>query len=86
MSDTQNASQPTRARTRHTVVVPTSIDMVSLLGPGDEHLALLGQFRDTPIRVREGDAVGYGIMESIITGEWPDLGLTAESDRDVSNA
>ena len=50
----------------------------------DEHLALLGQFRDTPIRVREGDAVGYGIMESIITGEWPELGLTAESDRNVS--
>ena len=52
----------------------------------DEHLGLLGQFRDTPIRVREGDAVGYGIMESIITGEWPELGLTAESDRRVSNA
>ena len=27
--------------TRHTVVVPDSIDMVSLLGPGDEHLALI---------------------------------------------
>ena len=52
----------------------------------DEHLNLLGQFRDTPIRVREGDAVGYGIMESIVTGEWPELGLTAESDRDVRNA
>jgi hypothetical protein len=52
----------------------------------EEHLGLLGQFRDTPIRVREGDAVGYGIMESIITGEWPELGLTAESDRDVRNA
>ena len=52
----------------------------------EEHLGLLGQFRDTPIRVREGDAVGYGIMESIITGEWPEIGLTAESDRRVSNA
>ena len=52
----------------------------------EENLSLLGQFRDTPIRVREGDAVGYGIMESIITGEWPELGLTAESDRRVSNA
>jgi len=52
----------------------------------EEHLGLLGQFRDTPIRVREGDAVGYGIMESIITGDWPELGLTAESDRDVRNA
>jgi hypothetical protein len=52
----------------------------------DENLGILGQFRDTPVRVREGDAVGYGIMESIITGEWPEYGLTAESDRDVRNA
>jgi hypothetical protein len=52
----------------------------------EEHLALLGQLRDTPIRVQEGDAVGYGIMESIITGEWPDLGLTAASDRNVRHA
>ena len=51
----------------------------------DEHLGLLGQFRDTPIRVREGEAVGYGIMESIVTGEWPELGLTAESDRKVES-
>jgi hypothetical protein len=51
----------------------------------DEHLALLGQLRDTPIRVREGDAVGYGIMESIITGEWPEHGLGSESDRGVSH-
>ena len=27
---------------------------------------------------------GYGIMESIIGGEWPEYGLTAESDRAVS--
>jgi hypothetical protein len=52
----------------------------------DAHLGQLGQFRDTPIRVREGDSIGYGIMESIITGEWPELGLTAESDRGVTHA
>lgn len=52
----------------------------------DEHVRLLGQLRDTPIRVREGDAVGYGIMESIMTGEWPELGLTADSDHDVAYA
>jgi hypothetical protein len=50
----------------------------------DENLPLLGQFRDTPIRVRDGDAVGYGIMESLIGGVWPELGLTAESDHEVS--
>jgi len=49
----------------------------------DENLARLGQFRDTPVRVREGDAVGYGIVESIINGVWPELGLAAESDRIV---
>jgi len=49
-----------------------------------EYLPQLGQFRDTPVRVREGDAVGYGIMESIIRGEWPELGLTADSDYQVS--
>ena len=50
----------------------------------DEHLPLLGQFRDTPVRVREGDAVGYGIMESILSGVWPELGLGAESDHRVA--
>jgi hypothetical protein len=50
----------------------------------DENLPLLGQFRDTPIRVRDGDAVGYGIMESLIGGVWPELGLTEESDFHVS--
>jgi hypothetical protein len=50
----------------------------------DEHLRTLGQFRDTPIRVTDGDAVGYGIMESLIGGVWPELGLTKDSDHKVS--
>jgi hypothetical protein len=49
----------------------------------DENLRLLGQLRDTPVRAREGDAQGYGIMESMIFGEWPELGLTADSDHRV---
>src|SRR5271163_2968522 len=49
----------------------------------EENLPRLGQFRDTPIRVKDGDAVGYGIMESLIGGVWPELGLTAESDHKV---
>ncbi|WP_033291775.1 hypothetical protein [Amycolatopsis jejuensis] len=40
-----------------------------------EVLRSLGQFRDKPVRVREGSAEGYGIFESIITGTWPELGL-----------
>jgi hypothetical protein len=50
----------------------------------EQHLGSLGQLRDTPIRVREGDATGYGIMESMMSGVWPELGLTADSDRKVS--
>ncbi len=50
----------------------------------EEQRRVLGQFRDRPVRVREGDAVGYGIMESIVAGEWPELGLTKESDHRVS--
>jgi hypothetical protein len=52
----------------------------------DEHLSTLGQLRDTPVRVREGDAAGYGIMESLIRGVWPELGLTEESDHPVDYA
>ena len=37
---------------KHTVVVPNSINMVSLLGPGDEHLGLIEQAFDADIHVR----------------------------------
>ena len=40
------------AQTRHTVVVPNSIDLVSLLGPADEHLALIEKAFDADIHVR----------------------------------
>lgn len=41
-----------------------------------ETLKRIRQLRDCPIRVTEGDAVGYGIMETIIHGEHPEIGLT----------
>lgn len=41
-------------------------------------LRRIRQLRDCPIRVKEGDATGYGIMETIIHGAHPELGLTAE--------
>ena len=44
-----------------------------------EVLPTLGQFRDKPVRLRTGDAEGYGIFETIVTGVWPDLGLDANS-------
>jgi phosphate starvation-inducible protein PhoH and related proteins len=41
-----------QTQTRHTVVVPNSIDMVSLLGPGDEHLGLIERGFKAEIHVR----------------------------------
>lgn len=42
-----------------------------------ETLKRIRQLRDCPIRVTEGNATGYGIMETIIHGAHPELGLTA---------
>ena len=41
-------------------------------------LKRIHQLRDCPIRIREGDAVGYGIFESVLVGPWPEYGLSAE--------
>src|SRR4051794_21112756 len=50
------ATGPTRrepqADTLHTVVVPNSINMVSLLGPGDEHLSMMEKAFEADIHVR----------------------------------
>ena len=35
------------------------------------------QLRDCVVRVREGDAVGWGVFETVMTGAWPEAGLTA---------
>lgn len=40
----------------------------------------LGQLRDRPVRVQEGDAIGYGIQESMYSGVFPELGLDQSSD------
>ncbi|MCK9543001.1 MAG: hypothetical protein M0R03_13320 [Novosphingobium sp.] len=40
-------------------------------------LERIRQLRDCPIKVSEGDWTGYGIMETIIHGEQPEMGLTA---------
>ncbi len=42
----------TASGTRHVVVVPNSINMVSLLGPGDEHLAVLERAFKADVHVR----------------------------------
>ena len=49
-SDQQQAAQ--QPGTKHVVVVPNSINMVSLLGPGDEHLALFERAFNADVHVR----------------------------------
>ncbi len=51
MTETQPAPSPTPGA-RHVVVVPGSIDMVSLLGPGDDHLSLIEDSFDADVHVR----------------------------------
>ncbi len=48
----QQGDRPAVHDTRHTVVVPNSINMVSLLGPGDEHLGIIEGAFDADIHVR----------------------------------
>jgi phosphate starvation-inducible PhoH-like protein len=49
MTQTPSAQGQT---TQHTVVVPNSINMVSLLGPGDEHLRVIERSFDAEVHVR----------------------------------
>ena len=50
MTETRNADA--RDETQHTLVVPNSINMVSLLGPADEHLAVMEKAFDADVHVR----------------------------------
>src|SRR4051812_42799300 len=45
-------STPEVTTAKHTLVVPNSINMVSLLGPGDEHLGLIEKAFDADVHVR----------------------------------
>ena len=49
----------TKTETRHTVVVPNSINMVALLGAGDEHLGQIEKAFDASIHVR-GNRISLG--------------------------
>ncbi len=62
MTDTPHPAQEggSATSTRHTVVVPNSINMVSLLGPGDEHLALIEDSFDADVHVRGNRITLYG--------------------------
>ncbi|MCX6400544.1 MAG: PhoH family protein [Propionibacteriales bacterium] len=49
---TDSPSATPAAPIRHTVVVPNSIDMVTLFGPGDEHLGLIERRLGVEVHVR----------------------------------
>src|SRR4051812_27888761 len=49
---TDNPDDERGPGTQHTVVVPTSVNMVALLGPGDEHLALIERALEADVHVR----------------------------------
>ena len=52
MTETSKTGTLPREGTLHTVVVPNSINMVSLLGPADEHLAVMEKAFDADVHVR----------------------------------
>ncbi len=89
MTDTEARASRGTPSTRHTVVVPASIDMVSLLGPGDEHLAVLERAFDAELHVRgnritlQGDpaeiALAERLLEELVTLLRTGQGLSAET-------
>src|SRR5690242_10518224 len=57
--------EPGAKNTRHTVVIPASVDMVNVLGPGDEFLGIMeGEF-DADIHVRGNQFVLHGVPSEI---------------------
>ncbi len=77
------------AGTRHVVVVPGSIDMVQLLGPGDDHLALIERSFDLRLHVRgnritlEGEpgevALAERLLDELVTLIRTGQGISAET-------
>jgi phosphate starvation-inducible PhoH-like protein len=84
----QHASED-RADTVHTVVVPNSVNMVSLLGAGDEHLGLIERALEADIHVRgnkitlRGEpaeiALAERMLEELVTIIRTGQGLNAET-------
>jgi phosphate starvation-inducible PhoH-like protein len=75
--------------TKHVVVVPNSINMVSLLGPGDEHLALIERSFGADVHVRgnqvtlTGDpgeiALAERLIDELVTIIRTGQGVTVET-------
>jgi phosphate starvation-inducible protein PhoH and related proteins len=89
MTDSPRDTHDAAARTRHTVVVPNSINMVSLLGANDEHLGLIERAFDADVHVRgnqvtlSGDpgdvALAERLLDELVTLIRTGQGITAET-------
>jgi phosphate starvation-inducible PhoH-like protein len=85
MTDTPRTS----SGSRHVVVIPNSIDMVSLLGPGDEHLGLIERTFGVEVHVRgnrvtlvgeQGEvALAERMMDELVAILRTGQGLSAET-------
>jgi phosphate starvation-inducible PhoH-like protein len=86
---TETSTDQEHASTRHTVVVPGSIDMVRLLGPGDDHLGLIERSFDLRVHVRgnritlEGEpgevALAERLLDELVTLIRSGQGITGET-------
>ena len=75
--------------TKHTVVVPNSVDMVSVLGPADEHLGVIESHFDADVHVRGNRLTLHGepseialierLLEEMVTLIRTGQGLSAEA-------
>ena len=90
MTDTTRAATNTpQDKPTHTVVVPNSIDMVSVLGPGDEHLRLIERAFEATVHVRgnritlAGDsaevAMAERLLDEVVTLVRTGQGVTGET-------
>jgi phosphate starvation-inducible PhoH-like protein len=87
-TDTQRPTQGTDAA-RHTVVVPNSINMVSLLGPKDENLEIIERAFDADVHVRGNRVTIVGqpaeialverLLDELVTILRTGQGLTGET-------
>jgi len=92
MTDTHHPEAgptPVTATTKHVVVVPNSIDMVTLLGPGDEHLAMIERSFAADVHVRGNQitlsgepgevALAERLLDELVTIIRTGQGISAET-------
>ncbi|MDQ6641914.1 MAG: PhoH family protein, partial [Actinomycetota bacterium] len=70
MTETRDATPDTNTGgTPHVVVVPNSINMVALLGPGDEHLGLIEKAFEADVHVRGNQVTLRGERAEVALAE-----------------